>query len=305
MKKKLVIVLGATGNMSFAVANVLMGLEQCLENTNFDIIIYHDNKFKANDIKLLNSIIPSKFIEYKYPASINNFTDFAINRYTEIAFSRYECFNLLDEYENVLWLDIDILIKKDILPLIEECEQSVGACKISAPVNINFTKKINNYDMDIDFFNSGVLLFKDTLPNYKIFSDWCYSKTNELAPILICPDQGIINLLFQEFNICVYDIKDKYNCHPRKINIKDPVILHTYCPEKFWDFYDNPFWQKNYDKWLKMGGSSNNGRKPGFFEKQFKLRFHEAPNPLKYPKGFIKYLKNYSFIKDFFINIHR
>jgi lipopolysaccharide biosynthesis glycosyltransferase len=290
MKKELAIVMGATSNMAFALANVILGLDSNLSDKNFDIIVFNE-AIEEKDKTLINSILPCKFIDYDYPSDEYNTTDFKHLRFTKITYSRYECFDLLGEYENVLWLDIDIVINRDLWPLINECSKSVGFCEVNAPVSINFNREIENYDMNRNYFNAGIMLLKDSFPNFENMKKWLYKKTNELSPYLYCPDQGILNLMFQEFNLEVYNIGAKYNCYPRDTKTKEPAIIHTYCPEKFWNFYSNSEWNKNYKKWIKMGGSPYTGKKAGIIEKFFKTKFPEAPNPFKYPKGFVKYLR--------------
>ena len=47
---------------------------------------------------------------------------------------------------------------------------------------------------------TAVMVVDDSLP-YERMHAWCYSKAMEYAHLLINPDQAIINLLFQEFDL--------------------------------------------------------------------------------------------------------
>lgn len=296
MKKELAIVLGSTGNMTFALANVLMGLKKYC-NSSFDTIIFEQN-ISSNDKELLSYFINCEFRDYKYPYENVQHAEAAIKRFTEMAFSRYECFDLLEHYQTVIWLDIDLLIQGDITTLKNEISGEIALWLSTKPLKINFMKELPEYNLEIPFYNSGVIVFKDTIKNPGELKNWCYQKTNELASVLYCPDQGVINLMLQEFSIEPSKLPEKYNCNPRLKNAKLAKIQHPYCAEKFWNFYINGLWNKNYKQWVKMGGSPYTGTKAGFFERMVKHKYPEVPNPLKYPKNFFKYFKTQKY-KDF------
>jgi len=101
-KKELAIVLGTTGNMAFAVANVLLGLKKYSPNLNPDIIIFH-NDVTEKDKNLLNNFFSCKFVDYKFPIKdISKFNEEYFNQFTKLAYSRYECFNLLNEFKTFI-----------------------------------------------------------------------------------------------------------------------------------------------------------------------------------------------------------
>src|SRR6056297_56024 len=118
VKKELAIVLGSTGNMTFALANVLIGLKKHCSKE-FDTIIFEQDIIPKNK-ELISSIKNCAFIEYKYPYQDIKHSDATIKRFTEMAFSRYECFDLLEKYKTVIWLDIDLLIQGDVTLLQNE-----------------------------------------------------------------------------------------------------------------------------------------------------------------------------------------
>ena len=296
MKKDLAIVLGATGNMTFALANVIIALSKNKPQIPFDIKVF-SMEIPEKEKNILNSILPITFIDYEYPGKTEDSIS-TKKRFTKMAFSRYECFRMLNDYKNVLWLDIDLLIKGDIAELITTCDKPIGLWQSKQSLKINFTEEIDNYDTDKFFYNTGVFLIKDTLEYPKKYADWCYKKTNELSQYLYCADQGIINLMLQEFSLEVCNLDEKFNCIPRKKLAKDAVILHPYCAEKFWDFYNDKEWNENNKQWLKMGGAPYNGSRTGLLERIIKTKFPELPNLFKYPKGFIKYFKTQKY-KDF------
>jgi len=248
-KKNLAIVLGTTGNMAFALANVLFGIKNHNPDLNTDIIVF-EQEMSSKDKKIINKIFPVTFIKYELP-KININKD-CFKKFTNMTFSRYECFNMLDEYKKILWLDIDILIQKPLDDLLKECSTGISLASGDK----------NNKDFLIDmgnlpYFNAGVLYIQDNLPNYNKLTNWCYKKTIEFAPYLNCADQGIINLMIREFGLDVHSLHWTYNFNPAFGGpTEDRVILHTFCQEKFWNYWDFPEWNNNYQQWINLGGSA-------------------------------------------------
>ncbi len=299
IKKELAVVLGATANLSFALFSTVCDLKKYL-NKNFDLIIYHKD-IPEKEQRFINNVIPAKFIEYDIDSL--DVRNKSLNRYSRLAFSRYECFNLLDEYKKVLWLDIDIIIQKKLDSLVN-MELELGMWRNDIHKNsFNFTQNPPGYEMESNYFNTGVLLITDKLKHYRKLKNWCYQKTEEWGPTLVCPDQGIINMMVQEFDIEATKLDEIYNCHPEKEIINNAVIIHPYAEEKFWNYYyDFEQWNGNYKKWLKLEGTPYKGKKANFIDK-FKIQFKkkylpEAPDPLRHTGKFIKYV--YSHNKNLF-----
>ena len=141
-KKNIAITFGITGNYAFALGNVLIGLKKHSPNLNADIIVFEQGVSEKDKI-LLNSIIPCNFIQYKFPDDIF-LTNDTLKRFSELTFSRFECFKLLGQYKNVLWLDVDILIQKDVTELLNEKENIDyrDAARILRDMNGHNDKKI-------------------------------------------------------------------------------------------------------------------------------------------------------------------
>jgi len=298
MKKNLAVTLGATANMTFALASVLIDFKKNL-SCDFDLIIYHKD-ISEKEQGLLNSIIQAKFIEYNFQDKTTR--EKSLNRYTLLAFSRYECFDLLDKYKKVLWLDIDTIIQKNLTNLIN-INTSNGIAlwqNIEHKNSFNFVNSPEKYDMSENYFNTGVILFEDNLPHRHNLKNWCYDKTVEWGKNLVCPDQAVLNMMFQEFDIEVFKLEEIYNCHPERPMLPDAIIIHPYAEEKFWNYYYNfEQWNNNYKKWLKMGGSPYAGKKANFIDKaliKFKKKYlPQAPDPFRHTGKFLKYFYEHNF----------
>ncbi len=260
-KKKVALVFGISNDYVFALANTIVGLKKYNRKFWDDIIVYHDSlsRHDMNNIKKLdNSIIFRSRFDEKL---INNITPDIIKKYSKACMYRFDCFNLLKEYKCVIWNDVDILIQGNIEGLLEYGKKSGFAATLSSGgfnVEANFKKLIPEYNMFTPLYNSGILVLRDHLKGYEHYAEWCVNTAKKYAPVLRWPDQGIINLLIQEFNIDV-EIIDiyKYCCHPtQKEHIKTASIIHAYGDEKFWnnDSLIKEFseWKINNDEWHEL-----------------------------------------------------
>lgn len=300
-KKEKAIVLGATGNIAFAVANVLLGIKKHSSRLNADIFIFY-NDFAKKDMDLINSITTCQFVEYVFPQEDNRLEN-SFKNYSKLTFCRYECFKMLEKYKKVLWLDSDILIQKDISEIFDYAKTGISLYQESTPLQNCFSRAIEGINMNSNHYNAGILLIADIIPNYQNITEWLYQKTSEYALDLRYADQGIINIMIQEYDLEVDNFPEKFNCHPTKKTSKNSCIVHSYSPQKFWSYYEKQYhfreWDKNYNKWIKMGGTPYSGLKYDFWEKVVKsLINHECPHPIRRPWKFISFLLERFFKND-------
>jgi lipopolysaccharide biosynthesis glycosyltransferase len=243
------IVLGITGDWAFAAATVLFGLKQHFHNQSYDIIIFHDN-MATHDQESLNKIHECHFIQY----AIKLINPDKFNRVTKMAFSRFECFGLLEKYENVIWIDSDVLIVGNLDKLVSQNQTGFSMYRHeNIPINVSFSSNVDGYNMNADCYNDGIFIINRSLKHPLQLKKWCYEKTEKFFKH-INSDQAIINLLLQEFDIEVTSLDLKYNCHPEN-NFQNPLIFHPWGPGKFWNKFWNPIWDSYYQQWLELKGT--------------------------------------------------
>lgn len=125
-QKNTAVVLGATGNLAFALGVVLKGLkrhnQKLLEEA--DVIVYYQNMDETAR-EALGRIIPCRFVPYKFP-HMAGMRPHVLRDYGEMTFVRYECFRFLKNYKYVMWLDADILIQGDISGMRGEIPHGIG-----------------------------------------------------------------------------------------------------------------------------------------------------------------------------------
>lgn len=269
-KKDCCIVMGGNKNIIFAMANVLIGLKRFSPDFADDIVVYCDG-FSKSDFKLLHEI-NSNIIFQDYPKSfwqdkINKYTDsFQENHLqklrSHVAFSIYETFGLLSKYHRVLWLDCDVLIKKDI----KEIKEYKKLAMRLDPKDVTMGKILKNCPEGIDrnrtSYNSGVVYMDDTLQGFERMTDYCYMLTAKHHKNMVFMDQAIINLMLQELNITTVDMSYNFNAFPfdDMAKVGDAAIVHTTAyMGKFWnnETYYNYFsdWKSNNEYWISIGGT--------------------------------------------------
>lgn len=313
MNKKNAIFFSCNERFIFTLATALLSLkEHCyklLETT--DVLVYYQG-FTPADKAFLNAIIPCHFTEYHFAVE-TNFNHINFKNFSQLTFARYEIFDLLDTYKKVLYIDVDVMIGGDLSYIFDNFGDKTGVamCKDTQKgltlITKNFIKPLPQYDMTVPCYNAGVTLFCDNIPHRKELRMWCYHKTDEWLENLVCPDQGVVNVMFQEFGIQVEVLPDICNCLPSNPkyldkNRKDVLIYH--CAGggvRFWTYTWNAPWQKFYQQYLKMGGKPHTDPEHPWLKliKKYNLQrfkfFDRSPDPQMHPARFLKYVLQYPF----------
>ena len=271
MKKKNAIFLSDTRD--FLVGQMLVQINNTNPGLFDEALIYYDKEIDKKDKKIMESIMPCRFIKYNSKIDENFYKKDRFKRFTKLAFARYEMFNHLSEYENILWIDTDVVIQGSLKPLLDKasttgmamlCEDEVNKSAINTDVvRTNFTISIPSYDMNLPLYCSGLIVVNEKLKDYDLLTSWCYEKTDELADYLNLPDQGVLNLMIQEFELDVVPIGDngKYGAMPYYgRDCSKSVVVHSWGRNKFWNSWyllkKYPKWYEAYLKWIELGGSA-------------------------------------------------
>lgn len=259
---KKAIVTGGTGKDVAAMGTLALNIQKIMPHIADELVIFHDG-IKKKDRELIQSIFPTRFIEFSFPIA---FRDMRSNRslryFSTMIFCKYECLKLLDEYEKVMWTDYDVVILKDIYELWEK-DSGLTITEVKAPVRHMFLDSVDRYDMkefDLDKYGVGTQIFIATkaIGDYKKYHEWCVSATKKYAGCINLPEQCILSMAIQKFEIPYTTINvKKYACpvDEENVDIDSVSILHCYGRPKFWEGRKNIYWEPYYNEWLSMGGS--------------------------------------------------
>lgn len=313
MNKKNAVFFASNRRLIFALATTLLSLKKnspsILGNT--DILIFEQG-FTQQDKDLLNTILPCKFTNYKFAVE-TDFNNINFINFSQLAFARYDIFDLLDTYKKILYMDVDIMIGGDLSYIFDHYggKTGIAMCKDTQKgrtlITKNFVKPLDGYDMSVPCYNSGVTLLCDNIKDRKELRMWCYNKTAQWLENLVCPDQGVLNVMLQQFNTGIEVLPDTCNCmpsNPKYADKKNKEVLIYHCAGgglRFWTYNWNAPWQEFYKEYLKLGGEPHPDKEHPWLKfiknhKLYKFNFFDrAPDPQMHPSRFLKYLVTYPF----------
>lgn len=266
-KKNVAIVFGITDNYTDMLANVLIGLKRHSKKFWSDIIIYHEDVTEEHQNQI-NHILPCKFIKLSSEDFASYIPESQLEIYSVATFFRLKCFSLLDKYKSVIWEDVDILFQKDQSEILNYGNET-GLALVKANnfrVENNFFELIPEYDMFVPMYNAGLIVLKDNLKDYQTMEKWCFECIKKYGSILRWCDQGVLNLLIQEYDIKVEEIDIyKWQCHPLEEDyIKDAAVIHAYGTRKFWNDKEYqelfPEWNENAKEWNQIRQNNSKNR---------------------------------------------
>ncbi len=252
------------------VGHILLQLQETNKGLFDEAIIYY-TELSGNDMGIMNSIMPCRFIKYSPALPDELLEKERFKMFSVIMFARYEMFKYLQEFETITWIDTDILIQGKLDGLIKEADQTGFAliredyenktAKEPDHMRTCFTEAISGYNMEAYLYCSGTVVLTDKLIIKSDYTEWCYKKTVEWCDILSLPDQGVLNALVQEFGLSVSPLNgSKYCCFPYYgRDCSQAKIVHAWGVNKFWnDWYlycRFTTWKEIYKNWLALGGT--------------------------------------------------
>jgi lipopolysaccharide biosynthesis glycosyltransferase len=252
-----VIVTGGTRDEVAPIAVFIKNIKDTCAHLFDEAVVYHDG-IRKKDRELINSIFPTRFIEYKPDLVSRN--DEITTYFTSMIFCKYECFRLLKEYQQVVWSDYDVVVQKSFDDFCKTEEGTMNILRSKKTVRDMFYKDIVNqdilgYDMTRMAVMTPLFAIDDSIKDADKIADFCYDKTGAWDRDLYLPEQAVLGLAVQEYGVGlkVFEFND-YACYPTKAK-GDEYIIHAAGQPKFWNGMDNPDWNRRYKEWLALGGS--------------------------------------------------
>lgn len=256
---KTAIVTGGTCKDVAAMGVLAINLREKAPDLADELIIFHDGISKKNQ-QIIQHIMPTRFEQYSFPIDfISKRKNRSLRYFSEMIFCKYECFRLLKEYDRVIWTDYDVLILKDLHELNDR-QDGLQIVRDSAPMRQMFLPSVQEVKLDeFDLSEPGVctplFVLAKAVGDYEGFYEWCITMTQKYAAYIDLPEQCIMSMLIQKYQIPYYNLPVKqYALHPREYD-GEASILHSYGRPKFWEGLYNEQWEAYYAEWLSMGGS--------------------------------------------------
>ena len=253
--KKNAVVFTISKDLTFAAANIILQIKNLCPSIADIFVIYH-NGISSKEKKLIQKICNVKFIKYELPADINIFNKSTISHFTEMVFAKFECFKLLNEFKNVIYIDPDIVIMKDLSFLLNKSENGISFIPGGSKVSDQLHQDVDEFDMNQEGICACFFVLQDHLDDFNSKYNFCIKYLNKYATSLYLPEQAIFDFMIQHFKI-KYDVLEnkKYTPHPSNFG-NEAVLIHSFGALKFWNGITNDTWNKYDKKWNKLGGKS-------------------------------------------------
>lgn len=222
-----------------------------------EMVVFHDGVPEGVQEKF-NRIMPARFIRYRCPVPKWKLWQNKIIRYfSPMVFCKIECFRLLEEYDTVIWSDYDVIIKEDISDLLRQEQIYSFVCDPDKTLRDMFYKSVRKADMSGYDLNGGCIctplfVLQKGGGDYATYYNWCIQAMNQYMRYLYLPEQAIVTMLVQKYNIPFLTLNNRtYSAHPN-LDGDDVRIIHAYGQPKFWNGLDNEEWNRYYVLWREM-----------------------------------------------------
>lgn len=252
---------------SAGAANMVMGLYQhsaeLMRKT--DIIIYHDG-ISENNIQLLKQLHENThFVEMTFPESWDELLRHKKTiKWGSFVLCKFFGFELIKEYDKVLHLDADMLIRGDISDLFKIDEEMAWRKILAWNPDVVFADLLDPSFNHICTPNGGLLYFTDKLRKYAIDS-YDIVESFEKVKDLECLggiDELILAWLVYSKKITLKELNvNVYNTAPKNLKPETKIVHfvnYKTVQTKPWKslaaylyFKD---WVENYQRWLALGG---------------------------------------------------
>lgn len=253
------IVTGGTKNNIDYMAVLALNIKDVSPNLGDELVILHDG-VPANIRDKINTIMPVRFIKYNCPVSkLKLITNPTVRYFSPMVFSKIECFRLLKEYDNVTWVDYDMLLKTDVSDLLIHDNNYNLIMNHDYPfkemLHKGYEKLKLDEKYDLNHPSMVAALFslrRDETVDYDKWCDWYYDRLLKYRKYLYLPEQVLITLMLQEFDVKYNEIDELiYNVYPTK-DSESAKILHSYGQQKFWKGIDNAKWNEYSEEWQRI-----------------------------------------------------
>lgn len=241
--------------------------EENISKENKDLLMKIDNNIKFISIDDVN-FIPQEIIEHKH----------ANKRWGKYIFQKFNCFSLLNTYEQILFLDTDIIVLDNI---DEMFFSDADLTWIPSRRKITEVYNSNNNLKEFICGNGGIVLFNNTLNRFEISSNDLRNAFDKVNECRLSLDEAILICLAQDKTFKIRILPREYN-NDIFTNIINSKILHfTGSDRRPWTseacYLACPDWQYFYQKWLKMGGNGPiNYNQKNFYNPDYTYRIHSS-----------------------------
>lgn len=269
------LVIGASADHDFAAGTFLIGFLRHNPTFDGDLIVFHDG-LSAPAIDALQRLSPRvvlrrfdrETLAERLSVSGGSLDDPGVLRSLKhwhfMIFAKFELPDLLMDYDNLVWCDIDMLVQAEVaalweVPVIGWRPLPEGARARRA----DFSEALQDLILapQTPFLNGGVVAMGRALRDrYRLTSDHFYALAVEILrrTEARAVDELTVYLAAAHHRLPVQELALGYN-HPVTLEGgAQAQILHAIGPDKFWNatplVHACPDWARNHQNWCALGG---------------------------------------------------
>ena len=243
-------------------------INNCSQRNNLLFYILSDNITKKKQYRLKKYINQEgadvEFIEITQEM-LAKFANCGIpSHMTTTTFLKLLIPELLPAYDKILYVDSDIMVRKDITPLINEDISNYYFGMVEDVANTYHAKRLWK-ERASDYYNAGVIIFNSKLLRTVFYLEKIEKKLNENTKKYVLADQDLINDVFRgkiktlsptwnfhhsfhdKFVFYVPNDADEY----KRIE-NDPAIIHYVGKEKVWYNINDKYLKDEYFKYWQQ-----------------------------------------------------
>ena len=280
-KSSRAVVFGITKDLDFALGAMIVGFLKHNQNYDGHFVVFHDgiSQEQQDVFRAVCSAISfrrfeeeavrkrlAKVMEHQSASKI-------IDRYSHLYFAKFEIFDLLDEFERVIWMDVDMLVRgplHDLWDFDDFCWREIGVDALSKQKKAFncFSSEIG--DVPFRSGNGGLIGVSGSARGkgpvvtqlaFEFFAEYVERSGlvhgDEFAPFLIAAR-----------NKCnVRALPLDFNCPSATTGAQNAKIVHAIGNDKFWNNHAlklaYPDWWMWYDEWVRLGGRKTTAKLSG------------------------------------------
>ena len=278
-KKERAVVFIVNSQYLFALSAIMINLQSLKTRCYDNIIVYSSDLSRVDKDKILQIESDVQFIDYSYDdwlsdhkapesALAKNFME----KYSHLAWSKYKVFEQLEYYKKILFLDLDILIKRDLMPIFQI--QTGIAWRSGQNFHGKFgdkkslLDKISHIPKDYPSPNGGLIYATDSFDYKKFIRDARLFTTECLDYFASALDELAIAWATYNNHVQLTQLNEmEFNTIPSSYALTTRLI-HFMGEEKIWNHrllqLVFPEWMEYYKKSININGLQSD-----------KVKFHE------------------------------
>ena len=239
---KSAIALRCTSDLFFAAGNLIINIEKYSPFFNTDYLIFTDDASDKNfeSLKILCTYYKKNitFVEYTYEnyALRSNITreelseNHNLKRYPILVFSVFEIFDYLNEYQDILLLDLDMYLSGSIYDI-----KKLGPLAFAESRILNTNLKNIEFSDKAKTPNVGCLYVTDKIEDYRRLSSECYKILNKFhSNIVVNTEETVLSILFELFHIKHNKLSSSFNNYITSKDSNQANLIHLLRFDKYW-----------------------------------------------------------------------